>query len=216
MKVRLRAIEPSDSAIICVWYNDDEVNYGSNMKVLPVPNTKIRRDIEHGYYDNDRVQMLMIVSDEKPIGLASISSIDKINRNAELGIMIGETDHWNSGYSQHVCMLLMILCFEEMRLNKIYGSAYEHNRASGLMWSLLGAHIEGGMRQCLFRFGRYWDKTVFSVLASEWFEKRSTWLSLAGFGKDDRSGKLSSRLAPDSSLHRLQELHSCTFNSWRE
>ena len=175
-----RAIEPVDAALLCQWFNDDKVNFGSNMKIYPHSIEQIRGDISKGAYrSSSRIGILALVG-ELPIGLGTIYSIDRLNGKAEVGIVIGNTDYWNKGYASKIVYELVRICFEGMGLNRVYFNAYEYNRASTLLLSMVGLTFEGVIRESFYRGDRFWDKSLFSILSHEWRERKEELRLLAG------------------------------------
>ena len=99
--VRLRAIEKEDLPRFVAWLNDPEVI--ENL-VLRVPLSLAQ---ETGWFEamkkrppEEHPMVIEINQPEgwKPIGNIGLHEIDWINRHTELGIFIGEKQHWNQGY----------------------------------------------------------------------------------------------------------------------
>jgi len=84
----------------------------------------------------------------KAIGNTSFITIDKLNRSAEIGIVIGEKAYWNQGYGR-----------DTMRGIKAYENA--------------GFKHEGRMRQAAFLDGRYYDVLFMSVLSEEFLDQQN-------------------------------------------
>ncbi|MCL2548525.1 MAG: GNAT family N-acetyltransferase [Symbiobacteriaceae bacterium] len=182
--VYLRAIEPDDAVLLYKWYNDDQVNFGSNMKTVPYSLDQLRNDIVRGTYSSQTRVGLIATVEDLPIGMGTIYTIDRINRKAEVGIMIAETDFWNKGYATKIGYDLLRICFEGLGLNRVYCSAYEYNRASALLLATMGLTFEGVIRESYFRGDKFWDKSIYSILALEWYERREDLRHLAGVTVD--------------------------------
>ncbi len=56
----------------------------------------------------------------KHIGNCMCYNIDRIYKDAELGIVIGAKNYWNKKYGRSALHLLMRYCFTEIRLDRLY------------------------------------------------------------------------------------------------
>ena len=131
--------------------------------------------IERGELENDDKRYLVIEAEGQPIGLAIFRGINRQDRSAELGIVIGETEYWNQGYSWPVGEKMLKLSFHGLGLHRVYVYVPEFNRASGIMAALFGFTKEGVIRDCFYRDGRFWDATIYSLLEDEWREVKDSY-----------------------------------------
>lgn len=168
-QIFLRSVEEGDAHLICGWVNNDRVNAGATFRVFPWSERMVRRLIVEGSFDSDEKKYMIIeTGDGLPIGLAIVRAINRQDRNAELGIVIGETDYWNRGYGWVVAQKLLELCFDGLGLKRIYVYVPEFNRASGILAAQCGLRQEGVLRKCFYRGGNFWDATIYSLLDDEW------------------------------------------------
>ena len=65
--------------------------------------------------------------DGKHIGNCSYYNLDQSKGEAELGILIGDTDYWNKGYGSDAVTTLINHAFEEKNLKRIYLHTLEEN-----------------------------------------------------------------------------------------
>ena len=64
----------------------------------------------------------------------------------------------------------MKYAFEELQLNRLYGSILEHNIPSQKLYAKCGWKIEGNYRQSIFKNNRYYDEWPTAILKDEYFE----------------------------------------------
>jgi len=172
-RVRLRHTEKEDLALFVEWLNDPEVRRGL-MLYLPLSIAE-----EQQWFEN----MLTSPQDERPlvieaqtdngwtmIGNSSFHNIDWRNRNAELGIFIGDKSFWDQGYGTEVMRLLLKHGFTTLNLHLIYLRVYENNQRAIRVYEKAGFVEEGRLRQRIFIDGQYMDVIFMSVLCTEWQE----------------------------------------------
>ncbi len=169
--IRLRAADQDDLPMFVKWLNDPEVRHGL-MMYLP-----LSMATEQKWFDD----MLKRPQDEQPlviefedqgkwisIGNCGIFGIDWRIRSAEVGIMIGEKEHWNQGYGTKAMRLLIKHGFNTLNLNRIFLKVYENNPRAVRSYEKAGFFHEGCMRQAHYHKGKYIDAIMMSVLREEW------------------------------------------------
>ncbi len=170
-RVRLRAVEREDVNKFHEWVNDPEVTRGLAL-YLPM-----------SFLDEENWFNLLAKRDprEKPlaievnkgknwklIGNCGVFDLDSVNRSAELGIMIGDKSEWNKGYGAEVMSLLVKHCFETLNLNRAFLRVYTENIRAVRSYEKAGFVLEGRLREAVYKFGKYDDVLIMSVLRSEW------------------------------------------------
>ena len=173
-RIRLRHTEREDLPFFVEWLNDPDVRRGP-MLHLPLSIAE-----EEQWFEN----MLTSPQDERPlvieakteddwtmIGNSSFHNLDWRNRNAELGIFIGEKSYWDRGYGTEVMRLLLKHGFNTLNLHMIYLRVYEDNRRAIRAYEKAGFVEDGRLRQMIFKDGEFLDVIFMSVLRAEWREK---------------------------------------------
>lgn len=172
-RIRLRHVEQADLPRFVEWLNDPEVRQGLAM-YLPLSQVE-----EEAWFE----KMLKRSPDEQPlaievqardgwemVGNCGFFELDWRNRNAELGVVIGDKSYWNRGYGTDVMRLLLRHGFATLNLHRIYLRVFEDNRRAIRAYEKAGFVHEGRQRQAEFRDGRYLDVLMMSVLRSEYVE----------------------------------------------
>jgi RimJ/RimL family protein N-acetyltransferase len=173
--VRLRAAEREDIKIFHEWVNDPEVTRGLAM-FLPYSFVD-----EENWFNSlakrDQKEKPLVIEVRKSkawkmIGNCGVFDIDAVNRSAELGIMIGEKSEWNKGYGSEVMSLLVRHCFQTLNLNRAFLRVYTDNVRAVRAYEKAGFTLEGRLREAVYKFGKYDDVLIMSVLRSEWMSRK--------------------------------------------
>ena len=169
--IRLRAVERSDLSLFVNWLNDYEVR---QFLTLYFP---ISMAFEEKWYESminsspeEQPMVIEVITEKgwKPIGNLGLMHVSNIDRDAELGIFIGEKTEWNKGYGRKAIQLLLRYAFMTLNLNRIYLRVFENNLRGINSYRAIGFVEEGRMRQAKFSEGAYLDILLMSVLRSEW------------------------------------------------
>lgn len=170
-RIRLRAAEREDIPQFVLWLNDPEV-LQFLMRSLPMSRIE-----EEGWFERmmqspaaEHVLVIEVKTEDgwKAIGNTSLMEINWVDRNAEVGIFIGEKEYWDRGYGREVMKLMLRHGFKTLNLHRIFLRVFEHNLRGIRAYEHAGFVHEGRLRQDAFRNGQYYDLLVMSVLQPEW------------------------------------------------
>lgn len=103
----------------------------------------------------------------RPIGNVNLHNIDQVNRSAELGIMIGETDARGRGFGTEAVRLVCDIGFNALGLNSIHLVTFGWNIAGQKAYVKAGFREIGRRREARWFDGRYWDDIWYDILRSE-------------------------------------------------
>ncbi len=109
----------------------------------------------------------------RPIGtLGYYKWAPSASYQAEMGYDLAK-EHWGNGIMTEAMKAVIDFGFEKMELNRIEVFVMPRNKRSIKMIKNLGFKREGLLRQRYFdEFGNYADDILFSMLRSDWKEKR--------------------------------------------
>jgi ribosomal-protein-alanine N-acetyltransferase len=93
--------------------------------------------------------------------------IDFANERAEIGYWIG-VPFWGSGYGTEAARAVIAHGFQTLGLNRIFGSIFTRNAASGRVLEKAGMKFEGIHRQHDKKWGEVLDVAVYAILRDEW------------------------------------------------
>jgi len=175
-RIRLRAIEKSDLLAFVRWLNDPEVRNNIDM---PVPRSMGQ---EEGWY----ADMLSKPVIEQPLGIEiqdednwvligniSFMNINQTDRNAEVGIFIGEKTCRNRGYGTEAMRVMLQHGFETLNFEHTYLHVHANNHRGLRSYEKNGFIQEGRLRNHHYMEGRYIDVIIMGILKDEWFKNKN-------------------------------------------
>jgi RimJ/RimL family protein N-acetyltransferase len=171
-KTKLRAIRKGDLKFFLVWLNDPEVTQYLTV-YLPMTDVAEEKYIEELSTKRSSTDVVFVIEAKsrkrwKPIGCCGIHRIDWKNRDAELGIFIGEKNFWSNGYGTEAFGMAVDYAFGQLGLNRVSAGAYAFNERSIKMQLRLGFKKEGVLRKAIFKNGEFHDKVMLGLLCGEW------------------------------------------------
>lgn len=166
--IRLRAREPEDAPLLYRWFNDTEVTRHLAMR-YPLSMKSERDFIERvsapGYaHAGFAVETL---AESRLIGGVDLLNTTPECRCASLGIAIGDKTAWDGGYGTDTMRTVCRFGFEMMNLHRIELEVYAENERARHVYEKVGFVVEGRRRDALFKYGRYQDVLVMSLLEGE-------------------------------------------------
>jgi len=129
----------SDAENVVLWRNREDINQWF------FSNDHITREDHLYWYHSSRKNRLdyMIVYKENslPIGTVSFKNIDKVNRTAEAGKLIGDITYRGRGLAKEAFYLWINYGFEHLKLDSIYIKTYANNTANIKVNESLGFEV---------------------------------------------------------------------------
>jgi RimJ/RimL family protein N-acetyltransferase len=169
-KVRLRAYREDDLKNSLAAVNNSAVTrYLQFMR--PVSQHQERAWLEgtmRGEHP-DSINYAIESTDSEYLGGVGLMHIDRRNRSAELGILIGRPEDWGKGFGTEAALLMLRHGFEELNLHRIHLRVYNYNERGTKSYVKLGFKEEGRMREAHFRHGSWHDVVFMGILAPEFF-----------------------------------------------
>lgn len=165
--IRLRAREPEDEPLLHQWFNDPEVTEHLSLR-YPLSHRTEREFIESVSdlsYGNASFAVETLVG--RMIGGCGLEKASPENRNAVLGIAIGDKAFWDGGYGTDVMRTLCRFGFELMNLHRIQLDVFDGNDRAIHVYEKLGFKLEVTKRQAIYKFGEYHDVHVMGLLEGE-------------------------------------------------
>lgn len=169
-KVYLTPIEREDLEPLRVWRNRPEFRqYFREYR-------EISKDMQERWYDtkvlgDPSTIMFAIrrVSDHELLGCCGLCYVNWVHRSADLSLYIGYENAYidENGYAQEACELMFSYGFYELQLHKIWTEIYEFDDKKYGLYTKIGFHQDGRLRDQYFHNGRYWDSRMLSLLKNE-------------------------------------------------
>ena len=165
--VFLRCLSPADASNEYLsWIRDPAVNVYLEVRFAP-PNSveDLRKFIDSLAQDPDHIFLgIFKLIDSKHIGNLKIGPINRSDRSAEVGFIIGDTSEWGKGYASRAIKLMSDYVFLSLGLEKLTAGCYEGNVGSRRALEKAGFKEESrqnlkyevnGVRQDGLRFSKF-------------------------------------------------------------
>ena len=169
-RIYLSPKDASDEAIekYTKWMNDFQVtDYIAKSAQIVTFNSE-KEWIENSTKNNDDRNFDIIdLNTDKLIGSIALMQINWIERNAELGIFIGEENYRGNGYGTEAINLLLEYGFKYLNLHSIKLSLLSINERAHKCYLKCGFKDTGKNREEIFLHGKYYDKLYMDILENE-------------------------------------------------
>lgn len=150
------------------WLNDPDVTRFLEIRYehqTPAMAMAFVRSFENA----DKYMWLVTTAEGRPIGTATVHSINRRHGFAELALMIGDKAHWGGTTAMEILNLLIAFCFGPLGLRKVTAGTYARHWGMNLIYNKLGFTRESTLRAAyLMNPGEYVDGYRWGLLASEW------------------------------------------------
>ena len=172
MDVVFQKIEQADLELIRSWRNQDRIRKNSRDHRLINEDDQLKwfRKITTSEEDD----MFLVLADGVPIGVCGLARIDRQGRSAEISFYIGKQINpaTDVAISLEAYEFLKKKGFEEYRLTRLYGEAFEFNEGGIKLAYHCGFKKEGINQQSTFWDGKYWNGIIVSMTAEEYQTRR--------------------------------------------
>lgn len=168
-KVRLRAVEEEDLEMLRQLTNSPDFE-----KMIVGWSFPISKREQAQWFINcknglDVLRYTIETEEDGPVGLIGLRDIDWKNGVATgLGMRIAKKEIRTRGLATDAWMTLMRYAFDELRLNRVNGSALSYNKASLRVCEKVGFKVEGVKRQAVYKNGAYIDVILMGCLRSDY------------------------------------------------
>jgi len=168
-RIYLRPLELEDVERCMKWINDPEVNHFLVSGRFPINQLREEEWLRNHYKsDKDVIFAICLKEKDRHIGNCGLHLINWVDRNAVLGIMIGEKHYWNKGYGTEAVKLLLKYAFSILNLVRVELTVFDFNKRGIRAYKKAGFKEEGRLRKKRFKNGEYCDEIFMGVLREEW------------------------------------------------
>jgi len=163
----LRQLEESDaSQEYCNWLNDPEVNKFLETRQASIEDLKkyIRQKQEDpnslllGVFDRD---------DDVHIGNVKLEPIDRQQKRAVFGIMIGNKKYWGKGTGTEATKLILDYAFQKLDLDEVELGVISENIRARKTFEKAGFKEVRVEREAMNHNGKLYDKVVMAIKKGE-------------------------------------------------
>lgn len=162
MEITIRKFQEEDIPLKVKWINSQENNEYLHYDI-PINEENTLKWFKTLSERPNRADFT-ILANGVPAGLIGILDIDKINRKAELYIVLGEEKFKGKGISDQAIRLLLNLCTDSFNLNKIYLYTEEENRAAQKLFERCGFVQEGLLKDDLIYQGEKVNRFIYGII----------------------------------------------------
>ncbi|MBN1858332.1 GNAT family N-acetyltransferase [Candidatus Bipolaricaulota bacterium] len=169
-RLYLRPLGEADLGLCMTWINDPELIVFLDRR-LPMGLEQERSWLKNQYGDPSSFSLAIVLKDgDMHIGNCGLHRINRFDRSAEFGIMIGDPESREKGYGTEAGRLLIDYAFHELNLHRVGLRVFSFNKRAQAMYEKLGFVLEGIERESYFRHGGFHDTLMMAILDSEWSE----------------------------------------------
>jgi len=164
-RIYLSPVNSDDVDIYMKWMNETVArSFGQYHLVV-----SSKSDLKWLFEPPDDMQRyaMVLLDGDVLIGSVSIHNIDHLNRNAFLGIFIGEEEYRGKGYGAEAVQLILEYGFRTLNLNNIMLTVHADNDAAISCYEKVGFREVGRLPEWVFKDGKYIDKLYMGILARE-------------------------------------------------
>lgn len=167
-KVRLRPVQLADAAMLWRWINNSKVL--RFLSTIPPKTVAKEKDWIKKVQKSKTSYSFVIerLDTQEPIGVMTLSNIEKRHRRASTGSFIAYPKYWGKGYGTDAKMVLLKFAFTKLSLHRVWTQVFVTNPRSRRYNEKCGYKYEGLRRQHSFVRGKYKDDWMLGVLKSDW------------------------------------------------
>lgn len=162
-KVALGPVEKSMIADFVRWENDFAVTILSGDPLRPLRRAQMEERFARAGKEEDPGSVNFVIYERaslRCIGRVGLRHIDKTNRTAEYGIMIGEKDCWGKGYGTETTILMLDYAFTVLGLHNVLLRTSGYNERAIRAYTRAGFRFVGRQREA-FRLGNQVHDIIF-------------------------------------------------------
>jgi UDP-4-amino-4,6-dideoxy-N-acetyl-beta-L-altrosamine N-acetyltransferase len=163
-RVLLRRMSREDAADVVRLRADPEVQAQLFSQRPPTVEEHLRwlADMEAR---GDRHEFMIVErTSGRSVGTIGLSRIDRVNRRAEYGVLIGEPDARGKGLAAEASRLLLAYAFGTLGLRRVYLHVLARNEDALRLYRRVGFQPEGVLRQHVRKGDELLDVAVMAVL----------------------------------------------------
>ena len=166
-RVLLRRMSREDAADVVRMRADLEVQAQLFSARPPTMDEHLRWLAETEARDDRHEFMIVERTSGRSVGTIGLSHIDRVNRRAEYGVLIGEADARGKGLAAEASRLLLTYAFGTLGLRRVYLHVLARNVDALRLYRRVGFQPEGVLRRHVRKGDEFLDVTVMAALADE-------------------------------------------------
>lgn len=169
-KISLEPAQLEDLPIFIRWFADPDIT--RTLLVRFPPSLKQEEEWYDRVASDDTTVHWKLVAGGRTIGVTGIHDIDRLNRHATTGTVIGERSEWGKGYASEAVRLRTVFAFEELGLERLETESFAHNRPMHRALEKSGYSKIGTRHRYIYRGGEWLDAHIFELLRDDWLARQ--------------------------------------------
>ncbi len=174
-RLYLRKVERDDLQRCHDWMNDESLR-ATLAQRYPMSLAEEADWVERTTRGQDPSRLVFAIclfEGDRHIGNCDLTNIDRDNRVATFGILIGEKDCRGKGLGEEASRTLCRFAFDEVNLHKLRLDVHTTNAGALRTYERVGFKREGVLREETFRAGRYIDVIRMGLLREDLTKPRA-------------------------------------------
>ena len=115
----------------------------------------------------EKMFAVRLLENDELLGNIGFNSLDIINRNGALGVLIGNPRHQRKGYGTEALKLILDYGFSFLNLRNISLSVFEYNELAYNLYKKIGFKEVGRLRKSIEIMGKIYDVIILDMLKEE-------------------------------------------------
>ena len=169
-RLYLSPVSSDDAEKLTRWINDLETTLNLSM-ASKVISLDMEKEFLAGLQKEGYNFAIVQQENDQLIGNCGLVSVDLVNRTAELGIFIGESEKRGKGYGTEAIGLLLDYAFNLLNLHSVYLRVRSFNQRGIRCYTKAGFSEIGRRRECVLIGGSYYDEIYMDILDTEFSGK---------------------------------------------
>ena len=167
-KCYLSPLQAEDGVEWAKWFNDLDVTLPLGDEAYSFTGLEVHQeDVLQIMRERSPVFSIVRLDTDELIGRCLLFSVNRVDRSAMLGILIGEKACWNQGYGTEALILLLDYAFNLLNLNSVMLGVFAFNLRAAASYRKAGFREIGRRRQARIIGGQAHDVILMDMLAEE-------------------------------------------------
>ena len=115
----------------------------------------------------EKMFAVRLLENDELLGNIGFNSLDMVNRNGVLGVLIGNPKHQRKGYGTEALKLILDYGFSFLNLRNISLNVFEYNKPAYNLYKKIGFKEAGRLRKAVEIMGKTYDVIIMDMLKEE-------------------------------------------------
>ena len=115
----------------------------------------------------EKMFAVRLLENDELLGNIGFNSLDMVNRNGVLGVLIGNSKHQRKGYGTEALKLILDYGFTFLNLRNISLNVFEYNEPAYNLYKKNGFKEVGRLRKAVEIMGKAYDVIIMDMLKEE-------------------------------------------------